>query len=129
MLAAIENVEHGHGQRACAYAAQIAIEREPHGLGRCLGNGQAHAQNSVGAQIALIGRAIQLNQIFIDQRLFQRIHAHQFIGNGLVHVFHSLQNTLTTKPFFVIAIAQFNGFVHACTGATGYNGAAHGAAF
>ena len=69
MLAAVQDVEHRYGQGAGPDAAQVAVERQAvRGRGR-VGARQRHAEDRVGAQVALVGRAVEVDQQLVDGRL------------------------------------------------------------
>ena len=56
----------GTGSNSRLGAADIAIERQAGGLRRRLGHRQRHAQDGVGAQPRLVGRAVQRDHGVVD---------------------------------------------------------------
>ena len=52
--AAVHDIEHGHGQQVGFFAAQVAVQGQLGAGGRGAGHGQAHGQDGVGAQPALV---------------------------------------------------------------------------
>ena len=77
VLAAVEDVEHRHRQGARADAAEVAVERQVGGCGRRMRARQRHAQDRVRAELALVGRAVQLEQQAVDARLVGGVLAQQ----------------------------------------------------
>ena len=55
--AAVEDVHHRHRQQVGVGPADVAVERQPGRLGRGLGDGERGAEDRVGAQVGLVGRA------------------------------------------------------------------------
>ncbi len=92
--AAVENVHHGHGQNLGRWRRRYSCTGGAQGLGRRLGAGQGSAQNGVGAQLGLVGGAVQLDQSLVDGGLIQHIHAHQALGDVGVHVLHGGEHAL-----------------------------------
>ena len=62
MYAAIDDVHHRNRQRAGRGAADIAVERLRCGLRRGLGDGERDAEDGIGAEPGLVGRAVELDQ-------------------------------------------------------------------
>ncbi len=118
----------GHGQRLGAGPAEIAIERKLAELRRRLGDGQRNAQHRVGAELGLVGRAVQIDHQAIDRLLIARIQADQFRSDLGVDVLDGLQNALAEINLLVV-IAQLDGFMLAGAGAAGDGGAAQRAVF
>ena len=126
MSAAVENVHHGHGQNLGVGAADIVVQGGAQGLGRCLGAGQGSAQDGVGAQLGLVGGAVQLDQSLVDGGLIQHIHAHQALGDVGVHVLHGGEHALA-QVTALVAVAELAGLIDAGGSAGGNSGTAHGA--
>ncbi len=124
MLAAVEDVQHRHGQRATADPAQIAVERQSQCLCGTLGHGQRHAQDSVGSQFGLVGGAIQFDEVLVNGGLLQRIPAPQFLGDRQIHVFYGFEHPFAAEATCV-AVSQFHRFVHAGGNARRHGGPAH----
>ncbi len=77
VLAAVEDVEHRHGQGAGTDTTQVAVQRLVGGRGRGMGDGQGHAQDGVRTQLALVGRAVEVQQPGVDARLVGDVLAQQ----------------------------------------------------
>ena len=126
MGAAVEDVHHGHGQDLGVGAADIVVQGGAQGLGRRLGAGQGSAQNGVGAQLGLVGGAVQLDEGLVDGGLIQHIHAHQALGDVGVHVLHGGEHALA-QVTALVAVAELAGLIDAGGGTGGHGGAADGA--
>ena len=74
---AIDHVHHRHRQHAGAGPADIAPQRQALGGGRRLGDGEADAEDGVGAEAALVVRAVERAQAPVDADLVERIVAEQ----------------------------------------------------
>ena len=61
VVAAVEDVHHRHGQGIGADSAQIRVEGHVRGVGGGPGGGHGDAEDGVGAELALVGRAVQLD--------------------------------------------------------------------
>ena len=83
--AAIDDVHHRHRQGAGVDAADIAIERQPEIGGGGARGGEAHAENGVGAEPGLVGRAVELDQGAVERRLRLGIEAGQRVENLAIH--------------------------------------------
>jgi len=100
----------GSGSRIAPAPPEIGIERQA-GAGRGrLGDRHGDAQNGVGAQPPLVGRAVQLNHHGVDFRLPLRGHAQHFRRDDLVDVMHCLQHAFAAVTFLV-SVAHFDGLV------------------
>ena len=75
MRAAVEDVHHRHRQQVGVGAADVAVERQPRRLGRGLGDGERGAQDRVGAEVGLVGRAVELVHGLVDLALVVGTHA------------------------------------------------------
>src|SRR5699024_8574171 len=124
--AAVEDVHHGHGQLLGVDAANVVIQAGAQALGRGLGAGQRGAQDGVGAQAALVGGAVQVDEHLVDGHLVQHIGADQGLGDLGVRV---LVGTLLAIAVVaaLVAVPQFASLIDAGGGAGGDRGAAHGA--
>ena len=69
MGAAVDDVHQRHRQGAGADAAQVTIERQAGLLGRGLGDREADPENGVGAELGLVGAAVELDHHAVDQAL------------------------------------------------------------
>ena len=62
MLASVEDIHHRHGQVTAVGASDVAVEGQLQRVGRGPGGGQRDAQHGVGAEPALVGGAVQIDQ-------------------------------------------------------------------
>ncbi len=73
-LAAVDEVDERHRQHA-RLGAQVAVQRQARGRGGRAGRGERHAEDGVGAEVALAGRAVELAQEAVERRLIGRVAA------------------------------------------------------
>ena len=119
MRAAVDDVHHRHGQQVRVGAAEIAIERQPARLRRRLGHRQRHAEDGVGAEPALVGRAVELDQRVVDAALVLGVHAGERIEDLAVDGVDRLEHALA-EVALLVAVAQLDGLVRAGRGAGGH---------
>src|SRR6266699_4523726 len=74
MHAAIDDVHHRYRQGPRRGAADVAIQRHVEGFRRGLGTGQRHAEDGVGAEPALVGRAVEIDHDLVDLHLLLDRH-------------------------------------------------------
>ena len=116
VLAAVEHVHHRHRQRPRALAAQVAVEREAERVGAGPRRRERDAERGVGAEPALVGRAVQLDEQRVDAPLVAGVHALEARGDGLAHVAGRLELALAAVARGV-AVAQLDRLVLAGGGA------------
>ena len=109
MGTAVKNVHHRYRHHFGVGSADIAIQADTLGLCSGLGAGQGNAQDGIGTQAALVCRAVQPDQYFIDPGLIGYIHTSQCRGDLPGNSLHSLGNTLTQIPAG-ISIPELVGF-------------------
>ena len=68
MHAAVEDVHHRYRQHVGVGAADVAVQRQLELGGGGLGDGQRHAENGVGAEPALVVRAVEVDELTVDRR-------------------------------------------------------------
>ena len=128
MHAAIDDVHHRHRQRPRRGTADIAVERHVEGFRRRLGAGQRHAEDGVGAQPALVRRAVEIDHdlvelnLFLDRTIAQRLE--NLAVDGLYRLLHAL-----AEIAFLVAVPQLHRFMRAGGSAGGNRGAADRAVF
>ena len=127
MRAAVEDVHHRHRQHRRVHAAEIAIERNAEGIGRSAGAGHRDREDGIGAQAALVPRAVERDHGRVDQALIGRIHAGQFRRQNTFHVVDGMQDTAAEIMRFV-AVAQLHCLMFSGRGAARHRCPAHGAA-
>ena len=128
MHAAIDDVHHRHRQGPRRGAADIAIQRHVEGFGRRLGAGQRDAEDGVGAEPALVGRAVEIDHDLVDLDLLFDRHVGQRLedlavdgGDRLLHALAEIAR--------LVAVAQFDCLMRAGGGARRHRRAAHRAVF
>ena len=68
MCAAVDDVHHGDRQGAGRHAADVAVERQPERLGRGARRRHGNAQDRVGAELGLVGGAVELDHAPVERR-------------------------------------------------------------
>ncbi len=110
VLAAVDDIHHGNREHMGADPAQILPKRQFKRLGRSLGTGKRHRQNSIGAQGCLVVRSIQLDESAIDLHLIEDVHADDFGGDGEIDVVDRFLDTLAHVAI-LIAVTKFHGLI------------------
>jgi hypothetical protein len=87
--------------------ADIAVQRQPERFRRRLCDRQAHAQDRVGAELALVVGAIKRDQLGVDVGLVLRLEADDGLGDWAVDRFHRLADPLAA-PAALVAVAQLH---------------------
>ncbi len=113
----------GTGSSDGLAAADIAVERQVGVHGGGLGDGQRHAEDGVGTDAALVGRAVELDQRVVDLDLLARVEAGQQVHDLGVDRGDRLQDALAAVALLV-AVAQFDRLVRAGRGARRHGRAA-----
>ena len=126
MRAAVDDVHHRHRQRARRDPADVAVERGAEALRRRLGGGEAGAEDGVGAEPALVGGAVEVDEDAVDAHLVGGGEAGQRVADRPVHRLDRAAHALAAVAAGV-AVAQLDRLVRAGRGARGHRGAAHGA--
>ena len=128
MHAAIDDVHHRHRQRPRRGAADIAIERHVEGFRGGLGDCQRDAENGVGAEAALVRRAVEIDHDLVDLDLLLGVHVAERLEDlavdGLDRLLHALAEIAR-----LVAVAQLDRLMRAGGGARRHRGAAHRAVF
>ena len=119
MGTAVQDVHHGNRQFLGVDPAQILIQRQADGQSRSLGHSQGYPQDGVGTQTALVGGTVQTDHGFVDFHLTGGIQTDDGVGNGVIHIVHSLGDPFASETVLV-PIPQFHGFVDP-GGSTGRN--------
>ena len=81
MRAAIDDVHHRHRQHARGGAADIAIERQVVGDRRGFRDRKRHAEDRIGAEPRLVGRAVERDHGLVDLGLRFGVHAADGVEN------------------------------------------------
>ena len=128
MGAAVEDVHHRRGEQAGGESAEVLVELDAEVVGHGARGGHRDREDGVGAELALVGRAVELAHDGIELALVAGVHAFELRSDQLVDVVHGLQHALA-QVAALVAVAQFHGFVLAGGGSAGNGSAAAGAAF
>ena len=122
MGAAVQHVEHGHRQRVGVGTPDGAVERDLQVVRHRLGTGQRDGQQRVGAEPALVRRAVEVDHGVVDGSLIERVEPADDVGDLPVDVGHGAQHALARKT--IAAVAQLDRLADAGGGAGGCDGAA-----
>ena len=105
--AAVEDVHHRHRQQVGVGPADVAVERQPGRLGRGLGHGERDAEDRVGAEVGLVGGAVELDHRLVDLALVVGAEALDGRADLLDHRVDGLLHALAEVA--VAAVAQLDG--------------------
>src|SRR3546814_3238935 len=94
MFAAVDDVHHRHRQGARRDAADIAIERHAERIGGGLRGGEADAEDRIGAEAALVWRAVEVDYRLVEFALVLGIEADQRLSDIAVHGVYRPDSTL-----------------------------------
>ena len=75
-------------------AADVAVQRQACGLSGGVQSGQGNAEDGVGAQLALVRGAVELDHQVVEGALISGIHADDLRSDDLVHGLDRVENTL-----------------------------------
>ena len=117
--AAVEDVHHRHRQHVRRVAAEVAPQGEPLLRRRGVRGRQRDAEDRVGPQPRLVGRAVELDQRAIEALLVGGVAAVDGLGDLAVDVAHRLGHALAAVR--VGAVAQLGGLELAGRGAAGHD--------
>ena len=120
--AAVDHVQHRHGQRRRLLAAEVAVERQAGLGGRGLRGRERDAEDRVRAEAPLVRRAVELDQLPVERLLVEPVEAGELTCDLAVHVRDRLRHALAAP--LGTAVAQLDRLVHPGRGAGGYRGAA-----
>ena len=112
MCAAIDDVHHRNGQRYGPHAAEVAVERQTGFLSGSARHGHGDCEHRIGAETALVFRAVQINHQTVNVDLIGRFCAEHGIGDFARNVFHGLENAFAAETSRIL-VAEFNRFAHA----------------
>ena len=83
VAAAVEDVHHRHRQHVGVRAADVAEQRQVGGVGGGAGHGERDAEDGVGADLLLVGAAVDGEHLGVDEALLAGVEAEQ-LGAELV---------------------------------------------
>ena len=84
--AAVDDVHHRHRQHVGVRAADVAVQRQLELGGGGLGDGQRHAEDGVGAEPGLVVRAVEGDELAVDEPLVEGVEAVDGVGDLAVDV-------------------------------------------
>ena len=87
----------GTGQHPRHRSAEIAVQRQAAVLGGRTSHGERHAEDCVGAELALVGRAVGIHHLGVDLDLVRGGPALEPRAQHLVHVAHRLGHALPER--------------------------------
>jgi hypothetical protein len=125
---AVDDVGHGNRQQSGVVGAEVFEQGLAEEICCGPGGGQGYAEDGVGAQLALVLGAVELDHGAVYLHLIQGVQAFDFTGDDVVHVFYGFQNAFAHVTAFV-AVTKFHGFVFAGGCAAGNCGTAETAVF
>jgi len=91
-----------HGQHLGVDASQVTIERLAQTLRRGLGHGHGNSEHGVRAQLALVARAVELDQRVVDEHLIVDLEAGQRGIDQTIDVAQHFLHALATVTFRVL---------------------------
>ncbi len=108
--AAVDDVHERRRQHARLRAAEVAPERQTDDARAGARRRHRDGEDRVGAELALVGRAVELEQALIDRRLIERAQADDCRTELLVDVLDGLQHALA-EVALLVAVAELDRFV------------------
>ena len=119
--AAVEDVHHRHGQQVGVGAADVAEQRQARRLRRGARGGERGAEDGVGAELGLVGRAVEVEHRLVDEALVVGLEADDRAGDVLDDALDGLLHALADVA--LAAVAQLDGLEGAGGGTAGDGGA------
>src|SRR5690606_24002555 len=102
--------------------AQVAVQVEVGGLRGGARHGQRDAQDGIGAEPSLVGGAVDLYELQVDDPLLGRVETDQRGADLVQHRLHGVLRALAAVALCV-TVAELHGLVFAGGGARGNGGA------
>ena len=111
MDAAVHDVEHRHRQHVGIDTTDVAVEREVELVGRGPGHRHRGAEDRVRAELALVGRAVEIDHPEVDAPLIQCLVPDEQVAQPAVDVRNRLLDSLA--EIALAAVPQLHGLVFA----------------
>ena len=111
--AAVDDVEQRHRQGCAGALTEVGVQLLPGGGRGGLGRRERDAKDGVGAEPALVGCPVKLDEMGIESLLGSRVHTPDRRRNLPVDVGHGTEHALAAVTLGV-AVAQLDGLVVAC---------------
>src|SRR5918994_420524 len=105
-------------------SADVAVERQVRGVGCRMGHRQRDAEDRVGAELAFVVGAVEVQHGLVHQPLLAGLVAHQLRSELVDHPQHGFANTFAAVP--AVDVAQLNRLERSRGCAGGHRGAALG---
>ena len=102
MGAAVNDVHHRHGHVKRSVTAQVTIQGQTSIGCRGMGNGHGNGQYRVGAQPALVFRAVEFQHCPIDAGLVAGFHTNQLRAQDILYIAYCLQHALAAVAAGVV---------------------------
>ena len=116
----VEDVHHRHREHVGVGAADVAVERQAGGVGRGASDGQRDAEDRVGAEVRLVGRAVEVDHRLVDEALVVGLHAFERRADLGQDTVDGAEDALAEVA--VAAVAQLDRLERSGGGATGHGG-------
>ena len=107
MAAAVEDVHHRHGQDVGVRAADVAEQRQVGRVGSGPRDGERDAEDRVGAELLLVGAAVDGEHLGVDEPLLARLEAEQLRAELLDDRVDGLLDTLA-EVAALVAVAPLD---------------------
>ncbi len=112
VCAAVDDVHHGHGQHVGVAATDVFVEGQVEVVGSSLGNSERHAENGIGAEVALGVGAVEGEHSLVDSNLVESAHAYEGFSDRSINVCYGFEHAFAHVATFV-AVAELESFVFA----------------
>src|SRR5664280_1042208 len=123
VLAAVEDVKERDGQDPRTGTAEVPVERQVVRSGGGVRTGEADAERGIGPEVALVRRAVEVDQRGVDAGLVGCVGTEQGRRDRLADVGDGFQDALAPEALLV-AVAKLDGLVDARGGAGRHAGPA-----
>jgi hypothetical protein len=117
----VDDVHHRHRQQVGVGAADVAEQAQLGALRGGLGDGERDAEDRVGAEAGLVGGAVDVEHLLVDQPLLAGLVAEELVDDALLDVVDGLLDALTCVPVGV-PVAQLECLEGARRGARRHRG-------
>ena len=109
MSTTIDHIHHGNGHGHRASATNVTVQRQACVFSCGARHCHRHCQHGIGAQTALVIRAVQVQHHLVDVSLLRRVQTDQGLSDFAVDIVNRLQNAFAQVTAF-IAITHFQRF-------------------
>jgi hypothetical protein len=95
--AAVEDVHHRDGEHVRERPAEVAVQRQAGVGSRRARGGERHGQDGVGAEVALVGGAVEVEHRVVHGDLVAGGEPLEPRADQVVHVLHGLEYALAAE--------------------------------